>query len=62
MTIPTEAQLPPTPLTPGIIIFTDPLNNAMAQMNAPQHPDESDALYNQHHNAALQHTTKGCAT
>jgi hypothetical protein len=55
MIIPMEAQLPPTPLTPGIITFTDPLDDAMAQMNAPRCPDESDALYNQCCNAALQH-------
>jgi hypothetical protein len=52
-TIPTEAQLPPTPLTPGIITFTDPLDDAMAQMNVPQCPDKSDTLYNQCRNAAL---------
>jgi hypothetical protein len=54
-TIPMEAQLPPTPLTPGIITFTDLLDNAMAQMNMPQCPDESDTLYNQHRNAVLRH-------
>jgi hypothetical protein len=53
MTIPMEAQLPPTPLTPGIITFTDPLDDTMAQMNMPQHPDESDTLYNQCRNTAL---------
>jgi hypothetical protein len=52
-TIPTEAQLPPTPLTPGIITFTDPLDDATAQMNTPQCPNKSDALYNQHRNTAL---------
>jgi hypothetical protein len=54
-TIPMEAQLPPTPLTPSIITFTDLLDDTMAQVNAPQCPDESDALYNQLRNAALQY-------
>jgi hypothetical protein len=55
ITILIEAQLPPTPLTPGIITFTDLLDDTMAQMNTPQCPNKSDTLYNQCHNGALQH-------
>jgi hypothetical protein len=35
MTILTEAQLPPTPLTPGIITFTDPLDNTRRSLLSP---------------------------
>ena len=48
--------MPPTPLTPGNITFNDPLDDAMAQMNAPRQLHESNETYEQRRNAALRHT------
>lgn len=55
-----EACLPPTPQTPGNVTFADPIDNAVAQMNAPQQINETDKAYLRRRSAALHYAQ--CST